>query len=308
MRWPCESVDMLILSFSRVILSALLVVLFFGYAEGEVPGTMTYQGRLTDELGNPVPDGPHDVTFRIYNESETVVWEESYSVTTSEGLFQVELGSNGSPLTPDLFDNSECRLGITVADDPELTPRTRLNSVPFAFRTGSVSSREIVDEPGVAAYVGDYYMYLDALTFHAICGREITCPAAGYVLAVAHGRVATLPEHTYGVDSYAMLGISNSATSLPGNQDLDFHIPAAAPSGVYSIPMGLTSMFEVPSAGTYTYYMVGYEESGSISVADMQFNLVYFPTAYGTVDPVPPSVSKSNDDIIKGPDHKLPGE
>jgi len=50
----------------------------------------------------------------------------------------------------------------------------------------------------------------------------------------------------------------------------------------------MTSMFEVPAAGAYTYYYLAYEYSGSVSVADMQINLVYFPTAYGDVDPVPP--------------------
>jgi len=49
-------------------------------------------------------------------------------------------------------------------------------------------------------------------------------------------------------------------------------------------------MFEVDSAGSYTFYYLAYEFSGSVTVADFQFNLIYFPTAYGTVDPVPPSV------------------
>ena len=55
-------------------------------------------------------------------------------------------------------------------------------------------------------------------------------------------------------------------------------------------------MFEVTSAGSYTYYYLAYEYTGSISVADIQFNLVYFPTAYGSVDPVPP--------LVKAPDRE----
>ena len=54
------------------------------------------------------------------------------------------------------------------------------------------------------------------------------------------------------------------------------------------------SSITIPSAGSYTYYYLAHEYSGSVSVADMQFNLIYFPTAYGTVDPVPPPV-KSTD-------------
>ena len=33
----------------------------------EVPQTINYQGRLTDSLGNPVPDGNYQITFNIWN-------------------------------------------------------------------------------------------------------------------------------------------------------------------------------------------------------------------------------------------------
>jgi hypothetical protein len=275
----------------RVLSSALVLVILTVSIRAEVPSTMNYQGRLTDDAGDPVADMPHNITFKIYDETSTLRWEESHIVTTTDGLFSVELGSNGTPLTVDIFNYNECWLGITVDTDPEITPRTRLNTVPYAFRTGSVQSHDIVNEPGVAAYSGAYYVYLADSAYTVLCSLTINCPAEGYVMAVAHGRIATLPQHTTGTNSYAIVGISDSPAYLPGNQDLDFNIDSTAPSGIYSIPFGMTSMFEVTSAGSYTYYYLAYEYSGSVSVADMQFNLVYFPTAYGTVDPVPPSVS-----------------
>ena len=259
-----------------------------GFAD--IPSTMSYQGRLFDNAGDPVADLEYDVTFRIYDGTDTVLWEESHLVATTDGLFTVNLGSNGSPLTADIFNHSECWLGITVGTDPEITPRTELNTVPYAFRTGVVQSSDIINEPGVAAFSGAYYVYLEDQDYTVLCSLTIACPAEGYVMAIAHGRIATLPEHTSGINSYATVGISDVATSLPGNQDLDFHIDSTALSGTYSIPFGMTSMFTVPSAGAYTYYYLAYEYSGSVSVADMQFNLVYFPTAYGPVDPVPPPV------------------
>ena len=273
-----------------VFLSTLILVVLGMSIYAEVPSTMSYQGRLTDTNGDPVADIPHNITFRIYDETSTVRWEESHTIATTDGLFTVQLGSNGSPLTVDVFNYAECWLGITVDTELELTPRTQLNTVPYSFRTGSVKSLDIINEPGVAAFSGAYYVYLDDLAYTVLCSLTITCPAEGYVMAVAHGRLATLPEHTTGTNSYAIVGISDVSTALPGNQDLDFHIDSAAPSGTYSFPFGMTSMFEVPSAGPYTYYYLAYEYSGSVTVADMQFNLVYFPTAYGTVDPVPPPV------------------
>ena len=274
----------------QVLSLALVLVILTVSISAEVPNTMNYQGRLTDAAGDPVADIPHNITFRIYDETSTVRWEESHIVTTADGLFTVQLGSNGSPLTVNVFNYAECWLGITVDTDPEIIPRTQLNTVPYSFRTGSVQSHDIVNEPGVAAFSGAYYVYLEDLAYTVLCSLTIDCPAEGYVMAVAHGRLGTIPQHTTGTNSYAIVGISDSPTYLPGNQDLDFHIDSAAPTGKYFTPFGMTSMFEVTSAGSYTYYYLAYEYSGSITVADMQFNLVYFPTAYGTVDPVPPPV------------------
>jgi len=299
---------------------------------------MNYQGCLTDQNGYPVADTHHSITFRIYDQNDIVRWEESQTVTTTGGCFSAQLGSNGSPLSMAIFDYAGCWLGITVDSTAEIAPRTRLISVPYSFRTGTVDgaeggtitsdltiaenlvlgdigtagstsfrphesgdsavalpddavqSREILNEPGVAAFSGAYYVYLADTAYTVLCSLTIDCPADGYVMAVAHGRIATLPGHTTGTRSYATVGISNVPNALPGNQDLDFQIDSPAPSGVYSTPFGMTSMFTVPSAGSYTYYYLAYEYSGSITVADMQFNLVYFPTAYGQVDPVPPPV------------------
>ena len=279
----------------RIYLLVLVLIAFSMSINADVPGTMNYQGRLTDDSGNPVADMQYNVRFKIYDETSTVRWEELHILTTTEGFFSVQLGSAGAPLTADIFDHAECRLGITVGNDSEITPRTQLNTVPYAFKTGSVQSPDIVNEPGVAAFSGAYYLFLDAMTYTVICSLTINCPAEGYVMAVAHGRLGTIP-HTEGIHSYAIVGISDVPTSLPGNQDLDFHVDSAAASGKYFTPFGMTSMFEVPSAGSYTYYYLGYEFSGDITVADMQFNLVYFPTAYGIVDPVPPPV-KADDGV-----------
>jgi hypothetical protein len=286
----------------KLLLTLIAFIFLAGSVGADVPGSMNYQGCLTDDAGNPVANDTYNVIFRIYDETNTKRWEESHQVATKGGLFSVQLGSNGSPLNADVFNHSECWLGITVGTDPEISPRTQLNTVPYSFKTGSVQSEDIINGPGVAAYSGAFYVYLDDMDFTTLCSLTINCPAEGYVMAVAHGRIATLPQHTVGTKSYAVVGISDTPNSLPGNQDLDFQIDSAAPTGTYSIPFGMTSMFTVPSEGSFTYYYLAYEYSGSVSVADMQFNLVYFPTAYGTVDPVPPPVKSSENDDFYGLD------
>ena len=293
-------------SSTPTLLLLTLIVIAVSTLGADIPGTMNYQGRLTDSNGAPVADASYSVIFRIYDVSDSVRWAETQTVTTADGLFSVELGSNGSPMTPDIFDG-ELRLGITVGAAPELSPRTSLTSVPYAFATSEVEAVGIADEPGVAAYSGAYYVFLNDLDYTVLCSLTVDCPNAGYVMAVAHGRIATLPQHTAGTDSYAIVGISDVPDALPGNQDLDYNVDAAAPSGVYSIPFGMTGMFTVPAKGSYTYYYLAYEYSGLISVADMQFNLIYFPTAYGAVSAVPPPVPVRKDTELPDSDGEMPG-
>ncbi len=98
---------------------------------------MSYQGKLTNAAGVPVPDGNYNVTFRLYRSGivppydPVVVWEETQDVPVAGGLFNVALGSV-TPLTPSLFINP-LSLGIEVNGDGEMTPRQPLYGAPYAM-------------------------------------------------------------------------------------------------------------------------------------------------------------------------------
>jgi hypothetical protein len=57
--------------------------------------------------------------------------------TDAKGRFSVLLGSN-SPLNASDFAGVNRWLGITVESDPQMTPRTRIVAVPYAFRLETV--------------------------------------------------------------------------------------------------------------------------------------------------------------------------
>lgn len=103
-------------------------------AEG-VPSLITYQGRLTDDSGAPVSDGSYEMTFKIYNDKYTTkpLWTSTTgNVSVTGGIFRYNLGS--SPAFPDnLFSDTVIFLGITVGSDDEISPRVRLQSVPYAY-------------------------------------------------------------------------------------------------------------------------------------------------------------------------------
>ena len=102
----------------------------------DVPELINYQGVLTDDGGNPL-DTTVSMTFTVYDSETagTALWTDTHgSVIVSGGFFDVVLSI---PTT--VFDGSDLWLGTTVGDDPEMTPRHRIASVPYSYWSGSGS-------------------------------------------------------------------------------------------------------------------------------------------------------------------------
>jgi len=117
----------------------LVLILVASFTFAEVPKMINYQGRLTDSAGTAM-DTTVSMEFAIYDDSTSEVsqWSETQvSVAVTDGFFNVLIGSI-EPLDASLFEDSLCYLGISVGNDPEIEPRTRLISVPYSFRVSTV--------------------------------------------------------------------------------------------------------------------------------------------------------------------------
>ena len=124
--------------------------------EIDVPAAINYQGRLTDpSTGEPVEDGVYRIEFRIWNHptatnAENLIWGRSFVVhIVTNGIFNVLLSDDGGelhnpdPQTNDLrqaFQGVHRYLGLKIVegpsgpvDAPELRPRQRLVSAPYAM-------------------------------------------------------------------------------------------------------------------------------------------------------------------------------
>ena len=103
------------------------------------PNLLNYQGRLTTSSGNPVANGVYTIRFRLHTDSLTAsfLWEETMPVQVTGGLFATILGASTS-LPVDIFNSPNRWLGIRVNLDPELQPRRKLTTVPYAERVGTV--------------------------------------------------------------------------------------------------------------------------------------------------------------------------
>ncbi|MBE0567564.1 MAG: hypothetical protein IH621_16535 [Krumholzibacteria bacterium] len=106
------------------------------------PALINYQGMLTDDAGRPL-DGTYDLTFKLWGTPGPIgvaFWTEVHpGVVVQDGLFSVILGSV-TPFTPLAFSQSTRYLGITVGNDPELVPRLRLTSAPWAMNAAAADS------------------------------------------------------------------------------------------------------------------------------------------------------------------------
>jgi hypothetical protein len=119
--------------FTITLIIAVLVLASLAIAD--VPHMINYQGRLTDTDGKPVADSDYIVTFRIYDDSTfgaALLWDETDTVTTQQGLFSVILGRN-DPILDSTFSEISTYLGIQLAGQEEMYHRTRLVAVSYAY-------------------------------------------------------------------------------------------------------------------------------------------------------------------------------
>ena len=205
------------------------------------------------------------------------------------GQFAVDGNSHGS---------GEPRLYITgIGQSFEMGPSST-GDQSVMFPPDAISAVEMMDEPGVASYSYGPGTPLGSGGWTVVASQSITIPAAGYILVIATAN--PMLSHSIGLETRAIIGVSDNDAGLPDNQDNYLQLAAAMPSGTYFFPASVHGMFEEVSAGTYTFYMLGYAYSGSCTCYERQLSLVYIPTTYGTFDPML-AAGSSGDEKTIGP-------
>lgn len=125
------------------------------------PAYMNYQGRLTDDQGQPLPNGPQSLEFRIYSSpvetNDTFkVWGPFYcdgltatghvaQAVLVNGRFNVILGpldTVGRSIS-DAFMNDARFLELRVKGDRPILPRQQILSAPYAFQSQRAQAADI---------------------------------------------------------------------------------------------------------------------------------------------------------------------
>jgi hypothetical protein len=126
---------------TAIVLGLFAALIAVTSGQAAVPQTISYQGRLLQPNGNPAT-GPVNLTCAIYGDSVsgTPLWQETRNNITinTDGTFTLLFGSI-VPIADSVFASASRWLGITVDGDAELSPRTRLSSVGYAYRVATIN-------------------------------------------------------------------------------------------------------------------------------------------------------------------------
>src|ERR1039457_1688715 len=150
----------------------MFIVLLTDTLFAQIPRTLSYQGILTDNSGNPKSDGSYNVSFSFYEQSTggIAIWTETKSLNVTKGLFSTSLGDQ-TPFGEGLKFNKQYWLGITVGADPEFLPRISLNATGYSFSSiNSDTANNIINGKVVKSING----LKDNITLKGSNGTTIT--------------------------------------------------------------------------------------------------------------------------------------
>ena len=130
-----------------------MLLFAFTQARADIPRMINFQGVLKDTLGSPVPDGNYSMTFRIYDASGggTVFWQEGKLIPVVGGLFTTLLGS-ASPIPESVFADTSRWLGVQIGGDPEISSRTRLAAISYAYVADFAQNADKLDDMNSADF------------------------------------------------------------------------------------------------------------------------------------------------------------
>lgn len=174
-------------------------------AAAQIPRAISYQGILTDTLGNPKPEGTYSFTFRLYAGASggTALWSETKTLEVKRGLFSTLLGDQ-VVFGPSLTFASPYWLSVQVANEPELSPRIPLTTVAYSIRSQKADTanyaliaplQTVVDSARISGTVANNAVTSQKILDSTITGADISANAALNVRSVQ--TITPLSNYSY---------------------------------------------------------------------------------------------------------------
>ncbi len=295
------------------------------------PATVNFQGKVTNPNGTNVTDGSYSFVFRLYQNvnintynpnsltcsaDTNCWWEESDTLTVTNGVFQVELGgvcafsSACNSGHSGINFNAQNALSLTMKFNSDaagyMTPLLHLQSVPYAYNSDSLG--------GIAA--ANYVQLANGLqTDTSSTNASIAINKTGgtaNILTLQQAGVDTFTINNSGsvlsrtnVNSSTAFQVQNSAstnlltadtTNMRLGVDVTYSAMSAPASPAATNPVQTVITSVVPTGGTatsYTYEVVAAtttqdgNQAASTPVTNATGPAVLSATAYETINITP---------------------
>jgi|GEM_PF-2545818 len=223
-----------------------------------INGQINFQGKLVNTDGTNVTDGSRTIVFTLYDAASagTQLWQESDSVTTTDGIFRVALGGVTSLSTVD-FNSDSIYLGIKVGADSEMTPRVRFAATPYAFNSQKVGGLTIT---GTASTSFVFPSTSGGTVITTTQGSQTIQPAqaTGTVLGISDittptGNLTGLAITLNGVGAFTQTGLNINLTnaSATSQTGLNIVVPNSTGNGLI-INNGSINTVTLSQAGILT--------------------------------------------------------
>jgi hypothetical protein len=196
-----------------VITTLLLVAISIVLAD--TPRMINYQGYLTDDGGQAVT-GTRQMVFRIYDAAEdgNLLWSSAQaSINVQDGYFSYLIGRDSS-LPATCFEEADRWLGIQVIPDPEITPRTRLSSVPYSYEALHAITVEFFN-PGVSNVDSGYYNLISGDTNTIINNYCAVTGGVGNSINIQNLGDTIAPDTLDGSGTFALRGSNEDSRPWP---------------------------------------------------------------------------------------------
>jgi hypothetical protein len=122
-----------------ILLVTLAIVTFSTSSKAAIPLQLTWQGVALDSNNAPLATGVYTLHFSIYSDDVggDLLWTETQAILVENGVMSVNLGKL-TPVPDSAFSTDSRFLEVQFEDQPPYSPRSRIVSVGYSYRTGSV--------------------------------------------------------------------------------------------------------------------------------------------------------------------------